>query len=140
ISGDGAMQMLCMNELITIVKYWREWVSPSLIVIVLNNKDLNMVTWEQRMLAGEPKYEASQDLPDVNYAAFAELIGLRGIRVDDPEQIDVALERALDSDRPIVLDVVCDPAVPIIPPYIDEKTMNKFQDAMEKGDPESKEI
>lgn len=140
ISGDGAMQMLCMNELITIVKYWREWASPSLIVIVLNNKDLNMVTWEQRMLAGEPKYEASQDLPDVNYAAFAELIGLRGIRVDDPEQIDVALERALDSDRPIVLDVVCDPAVPIIPPYIDEKTMNKFQDAMEKGDPESKEI
>lgn len=140
ISGDGAMQMLCMNELITIAKYWREWASPAFLIIVLNNEDLNMVTWEQRMLAGEPKYEDSQDIPAINYAAFAELIGLKGIRLEDPEQIDVALGRALDSDRPVVLDVLCDPAVPIIPPYIDEKTMEKFQEAMQKGDPESKEI
>lgn len=129
-----------MNELITIAKYWNEWASPSFLIIVLNNEDLNMVTWEQRMLAGEPKYEDSQDIPSINYAAFAELIGLKGIRVEHPEQIDVALERAMASDRPTVLDVLCDPAVPIIPPYIDEKTMNKFREAMQKGDPEETEI
>src|SRR5690606_10812604 len=117
--GDGAMQMLCMNELITISKYWREWVDPRLVIVVLNNRDLNMVTWEQRMLAGEPKFEASQDIPDFDYAAFANLLHLKGVRIDRPAQIDQALNEVLNSDRPAVLDVVCDPNVPVIPPHVD---------------------
>ena len=78
--GDGAMQMLGNNELITISKYWKEWSDPRLVVLVLNNRDLNQVTWEQRVLEGDPKYEASQDIPDFPFARYAELLGLRGIR------------------------------------------------------------
>lgn len=140
ITGDGAMQMLGMNELITICKYYKEWVDPRLIVIVLNNQDLNMVTWEQRMLAGEPKYEDSQDIPDVNFAAFAESLGLIGIRINAPEQIQSALNTILNSDRPAVLDVMCDPNTPIIPPHIDKTMLMKFSKAMLKGDPESSSI
>lgn len=92
--GDGAMQMLGMNELITIGKYWQRWSGPRLIVMVLNNRDLNQVTWEQRAMEGDPKFEASQDLPDFPYARLAELIGLQGIRVDQPEQLADAWERA----------------------------------------------
>lgn len=136
ISGDGAMQMLGMNELITIAKYWQSWEDPRLLVIVLNNRDLNMVTWEQRMLSGEPKFEASQDIPDVNYAAFAHLIGLKGIRVDKPEHLDDALDELINAQIPAVLDVVVDPNVPIIPSHIDFKTWRKFSQALIKGDPE----
>lgn len=134
--GDGAMQMLCMNELITISKYWREWVDPRLVIVVLNNRDLNMVTWEQRMLAGEPKFEASQDIPDVDYAAFAELVGLKGIRIENQDQIKPALVEALSSERPIVLDILTDPNVPIVPPHMDMAQLAKFSKAMLKGDPE----
>src|SRR5690606_38520979 len=137
ITGDGAMQMLGMNELITISKYWKEWTDPRLLVIVFNNQDLNMVTWEQRMLAGEPKFEASQDIPDVRYADFAQTLGLKGVRIDNPKNIDGALREALNADRPSVLDIVVDPKVPIIPPHIDKNTLKMFSQAMLKGDPES---
>lgn len=140
ITGDGAMQMLAMNELITISKYWKEWTDPRLITIVLNNRDLNMVTWEQRMLSGEPKFEDSQNLPDVDFAAFARLLGLKGLRINRPEQIDQALEEIMNSDRPAVLDVVCDPNVPIIPPHIDATMLANFNKAMFKGDPQSSAV
>lgn len=136
IVGDGAMQMLCMNELITISKYWKEWIDPRLIIIVLNNRDLNMVTWEQRMLSGEPKFEASQDIPDFDYARFAELAGLKGMRIDHPDQIPSALEEVLTANRPAVLDVVTDPNVPIVPPHADMAQLAKFTKALLKGDPE----
>jgi len=137
ISGDGAMQMLGMNELITISKYWKEWSDPRLVVIVLNNRDLNMVTWEQRILAGEPKFEASQDIPDVPYAQFAELLGLKGIRVTKPEEISSSLDEVLHSDRPAVLDVLVDPNVPIVPAHVDMSQLAMFNKALLKGDPES---
>lgn len=137
ISGDGAMHMLCMNELITIAKYYREWTDRRLVTIVLNNRDLSMVTWEQRMLSGEPKFEDSQNIPDVDHAAFAMILGLKGIRIDDPDQIEGALEESLTSDRPVVLDVVCDSNTPIVPPHVDRDMMSKFVRAMMKGDPES---
>lgn len=140
ITGDGAMQMLGMNELITITKYWKEWSDPRLIVIVLNNRDLNMVTWEQRMLSGEPKFEASQDIPDLDYAAFAKLLGLKGLRIDRPEQIEPALDELLNSDRPAVLDVVCDPNVPIVPPHLDATLLANISKAMIKGDAQSSEV
>jgi pyruvate dehydrogenase (quinone) len=137
VVGDGAMQMLGMNELITISKYWKEWTDPRLIIIVLNNRDLNMVTWEQRMQAGEPKFEASQDIPDVPYAAFAELLGLKGIRIETPGAISAALDEALSADRPTVLDVLVDPDVPIVPPHITMEQMSKYSKALFKGDPDS---
>lgn len=137
IVGDGAMQMLGMNELITISKYWREWSNPRLLVIVLNNRDLNMVTWEQRMMAGEPKFEGSQNIPDVPYAQFAELLGLKGIRVEKPGQISGALDEALSTDRPTVLDVLVDPNVPVVPPHVSMSQLAMYSKALLKGDPES---
>src|SRR5207237_5669642 len=102
--GDGAMQMNNMAELITVAKYWREWRDHRWIVCVFNNEDLNQVTWEQRIINGDPKFEASQNIPDVAYHRFAELIGLRGIYVEDPKQIEAAWDQALASDTPVVLE------------------------------------
>lgn len=140
IVGDGAMQMLGMNELITISKYWETWENPVFLIIVLNNRDLNMVTWEQRMLAGEPKFEASQDIPDVPYSRFAELLGLKGIRIERPEGIEAALKDALQADRPTVLDFVVDGNVPISPPHLIKEQLMNFSKAMLKGDPESTKL
>ncbi|ATB44293.1 pyruvate oxidase [Cystobacter fuscus] len=135
--GDGAMQMNGNSELITVAKYWREWKDPRFIVLVLNNRDLNMVTWEQRVLNGDPEFKASQELPDFPYARYADSIGLRGIRVDKPEQIAGAWERALESDRPVVLEAYVDPDVPPLPPHISLEQARHFSEALLKGDPRS---
>jgi pyruvate dehydrogenase (quinone) len=132
--GDGAMQMNGLNELITIAKYWRSWSDPRLVVLVLNNRDLNMVTWEQRALEGDPKFEASQDLPDFPYARYAELLGLEGIRVESPDQIGAAWEQVLEADRPAVFEAVTDPEVPLLPPHITFDQARHFMLAVSRGD------
>jgi pyruvate dehydrogenase (quinone) len=132
--GDGAMQMLGMNALITVAKYWRRWSDPRLIVTVLNNRDLNMVTWELRALGGSPKVGATQDLPDLDYAGYAELLGLKGLRVDSPDKVGPAWDEALASDRPVVIDVKADPNVVALPPHATlEQTKNLFL-ALARGD------
>ena len=109
--GDGAMQMNNMAELITIAKYCDRWPDKRLVVCVFNNEDLNEVTWEQRVMNGNPRFDASQDIPDVRYSKFAELIGLKGIYVDDPEDLGRAWDEALSADRPVVLEVKTDPEI-----------------------------
>lgn len=116
--GDGAMQMNNMAELITVAKYWRDWDSPTWICLVLNNGDLNQVTWEQRVMEGDPKFEASQSIPDVPYHRFAAMIGLHGILVDDPSRVADAWDEAFAADRPTVIEVKADPEVPPIPPHL----------------------
>ncbi len=133
--GDGAMQMLGNNGLITISRYWREWSDPRLIILVLNNHDLNQVTWEMRVMSGNPKYEASQYVPDFPYAGFAESLGLQGIKVKEPEQIAPAWEKALAADRPVVLEAITDPEVPTLPPHITFKEASNFMKSIMKGDP-----
>jgi pyruvate dehydrogenase (quinone) len=134
--GDGAMQMNNMAELITIAKYWREWANPHCVVCVFNNQDLNQVTWEQRVLEGDPKFDATQQIPDVPYHRFAELIGLRGIFVDTPQRLGPAWEEALASDRPVVLEVKTDPNVPPLPPHITLAQAKAFTSSLVKGDPD----
>ena len=138
--GDGAMQMNGLNELITIAKYRHQWADQRLVVLVLNNRDLNQVTWEQRAMEGDPKFEGSQDLPHFPYARYAELIGLRGIRVDAPEQVGAAWEQALAADRPVVLEAVTDPEVPPLPPHITIEQAKALTSALAKGDPAAGEI
>jgi pyruvate dehydrogenase (quinone) len=116
--GDGAMQMNGINALITAKHYWREWTDPRLIVLVLHNNDLNQVTWEQRVLSGDPKFSISQDLPDFPYARYAELLGFDGIRVDAPEQLTAAWDAALSAKHPVVVEAITDPDVPPLPPHI----------------------
>jgi pyruvate dehydrogenase (quinone) len=136
LAGDGAMQMNGMSELITIAKYWQRWADPRLIVMALNNRDLAYVSWEERVQAGDPKWEASQTLPDVPYAEFAKLIGLGGRRVDRPEDVGPAWEEAFSANRPFVLDMVTDPNVGPIPPHITFGQAKNFMSAIVEGDPE----
>ena len=136
--GDGAMQMNGLNGLITISKYYREWQDPRLVVLVLDNRELNQVTSEQRAMAGDPKLEACQDLPDVRYADYAELLGLRGVRVTEPAQLDAALDAAFAADRPVVLDVLTDPDVPALPPHISFEEAKDLMTAIARGDPDAK--
>ncbi|WP_104092117.1 thiamine pyrophosphate-requiring protein [Arthrobacter sp. GMC3] len=133
-AGDGAMQMNGLAELITIKHYWQEWEDPRLIIAVLHNDDLNQVTWEMRAMEGAPSFTESQTLPDVPYAQFAELLGLQGIYVDNPEDIGAAWERALAADRPTVLDVRVDPDVPPIPPHATFEQALDSAKAVLKGD------
>ncbi len=138
--GDGAMQMNNMAELITVAKYWREWQDHRWIVCVFNNEDLNQVTWEQRIINGDPKFEASQRIPNVSYSRFAELIGLRGIYVDSPRLVASAWEQALASDVPVVLEVKTDPEVPPLPPHITLQQAKNFTLALMKGDPDEESV
>ncbi|HEY1561553.1 MAG TPA: thiamine pyrophosphate-requiring protein [Caulobacteraceae bacterium] len=134
--GDGAMQMNNMAELITVSKYWRTWLDHRWIVCVFNNEDLNQVTWEQRVMEGDPKFEASQDIPNVPYHQFAELIGLKGIYVDTPEGVGPAWDEALAADRPVVINIKTDPEVPPLPPHITFDEAVKLAKTLRKGDPE----
>ena len=134
--GDGAMQMNNMAELITVAKYWRQWHDHRWIVCVFNNEDLNQVTWEQRIINGDPKFEASQRIPNISYSQFAELIGLRGIYVDHPDRLGSAWDEALTSNIPVVLEVKTDPEVPPLPPHITLQQAKNFSIALAKGDPD----
>lgn len=138
--GDGAMQMNNMAELITAAKYWRSWRDPRFIVCVFNNEDLNQVTWEQRIINGDPKFEASQRIPDVSYSRFAEMIDLTGIFVDSPQLIGSAWDQALASERPVVLEVKTDPEVPPLPPHITLQQAKNFSLALMKGDPNESSV
>src|SRR5918995_4848786 len=134
--GDGAMQMNNMSELITVAKYWKNWSDPRWVVCVFNNQDLNQVTWEQRVQEGDPKFEASQQIPDFPYHKFAELIGLKGIFVDNPDRMGSAWDEALASDRPVVLEVRTDPNVPPLPPHITVAQAKAFMSTLLQGDPD----
>ena len=138
--GDGAMQMNGINELITIAKYRHRWRDQRLIVLVLNNRDLNQVTWEQRAMSGDPKFEGSQDLPDFPYAGYAELLGLKGIRADRPEHVGAGWDQALAADRPVVFEAVTDPEVPPLPPHITLKQAKALSSALLAGDPNAGRI
>src|ERR671935_84689 len=138
--GDGAMQMNGMAELITAKKYYNQWADPRLVVLVLNNRDLNQVTWEQRALQGDPMNPMTQRIPDVRYADFAELIGLAGLRVEQPEDIGDAWRQAFEADRPFVIDAVCDPNVPPLPPHIRVDQARSLVAALRKGDPEARGV
>jgi pyruvate dehydrogenase (quinone) len=135
--GDGAMQMNGLNGLITIARSWKEWKDARLTVMVLNNGDLNQVTWEQRAMAGDPKFEASQVVPDFPYAAYADLLGLNGIRVDNPDAVGPAWDQALSAAKPTVLEFVTDPEVPPLPPHIEMKHAKAYMSALIKRDPNS---
>lgn len=133
--GDGAMQMLGNNGLITAAAHWKEWKDPRLIVLVVNNRDLNQVTWEQRVMNGDPKFPGSQDLPEFSYARYGELLGLKGIEVTRPDQVAPAWDAALSADRPVIYDAHTDPDVPPLPPHITFEQAKGYMSALFKGDP-----
>src|SRR3954451_12979683 len=138
--GDGAMQMIGINALIDIAFYAPRWENKTCVVAVLNNGDLNEVTWEQRAMAGDPRYDVSQTLPQFDYAAYARSLGLHGIRVEEPDAVKPAWEEALVQDRPVLLDVLTDPTVPPLPPQLRFETVRNMTRAFIKGDPAARDI
>ncbi|MGK5447430.1 thiamine pyrophosphate-requiring protein [Streptomyces radiopugnans] len=135
--GDGAMQMNGLMELVTAAKYHSRWSDPRLVVGVLNNRDLNQVTWEMRSMSGSPQFEESQHIPDLPYAEIATRFGLDGVRVEKPGDVQDAWQRALAADRPFVIDVRTDPAVPPIPPHATWDQMEATASAILRGDSDS---
>ena len=136
LSGDGAMQMLGNARLVTVASRWRQWADPRFVVCVLHNHDLAEVTWEQREMEGDPRFDDSQSLPDFAYAGYADLLGLTGIRVDDPAELGPAWERALAADRPVVLEVFTDRDVPLLPPFpAGESKLGSFRAGLDQEGP-----
>jgi pyruvate dehydrogenase (quinone) len=134
------MQMNGNNVLVTVMKYWKEWKDPRFVVLVLNNRDLNMVTWELRAMSGEPKFNASQELPDFPYAGYAESLGLLGLRVDKPADVRRTWEVALRADRPVLVEAVTDPEFPMLPPHVTLKQAKSYAEALAKGDPNAGQL
>jgi len=140
LAGDGAMQMNGNNVLVTVKKYWKEWKDPRFVILVLNNRDLNMVTWELRAQSGEPKFDGSQQIPDFPYAAYAESLGLMGLRVDRPEEVGRTWDVALAADRPVLVEAVVDAEFPMMPPHVTLEEAKAYAKSVLKGDPEAKHM
>ena len=128
--GDGAMQMNGLNVMITVGKYWKKWSDPRFIIMVLNNEDLNQVTWEERVQLGDGKTPLTQTIPNFPYHRYAELIGLKGIFCDNPDRIADAWKEALAADRPVIIEFKSDPNVPPLPPHITLKDAKNFMTMM----------
>jgi len=139
-TGDGAMQMNGNAEMLTVAKYWKTWPDPRLIFLVLNNSDLNQVSWEMRIESGDPKYDPSQTLPHFNYAQYADQIGLQGIRVERSADVGPAWDRALASNRPVIFDAVVDPNISQLPPHITLEQAHNLFSALAKGDPDERGV
>ena len=138
--GDGAMQMLGLNALIDIAHYRERWANQQLVICVLHNDDLNQVTWEQRVMSGDPKLDASQVLPGFDYAGFARLLGLHAIRVESADEVGPAWDEALRADRPVLIEAITDPEVPPLPPHIRFEQAEKLSHALMHGEPAAADI
>ncbi|QEC47416.1 thiamine pyrophosphate-requiring protein [Baekduia soli] len=139
-SGDGAMQMIGNAALIDLAHYAKCWSNQQLVVVVLHNNDLNQVTWEQRVMSGDPRLEASQALPDFPYAEYARMLGLHGVRVDRPEDLGAAWDEVLGAGRPALLEVITDPEVPPLPPHIRFEQAKGLASALRAGEPHAGRI
>ncbi len=135
VAGDGAMQMNGNNVLVDVAKYWREWADPRFVILVLNNGDLNQVTWEQRVMSGDPKFPASQVLPPFSFAEYARSLGLDGIVMRSPDQIASGWDEAMAARRPVLVEAYTDPEVPPLPPHIEPVQAKHLVESIIKGDP-----
>jgi len=136
-TGDGAFQMLGMNELITVKRYLPMLMKGSnktLVFAVLANDDLNQVSMEQRVLSGDPKNPETQTLPYLPAAKYAELLGFEGIKVERPEDVGPAWDRALSASGPVLLEFVTDLSVAALPPHVKPAMMKKVTKALLHGD------
>ena len=133
-TGDGAFQMLGMNGLLTVKRHWRHWDNPTFIVLMLDNGDLNQVSWEMR-IAGDPRWDTAQLVEPMDYAGYAELLGLQGIRVEDPADIDTAWDQAFAAETQVVLSVKTDPNTPPLPAHITLEQAGGLAKSLLTGDP-----
>ncbi|MDI6645035.1 MAG: thiamine pyrophosphate-binding protein [Methanobacteriaceae archaeon] len=100
ISGDGGFTMV-MGDFLTAVKY-----KLPINVFLFNNKQLAMIQQEQMV---ENYHNYQTELHDCNFADYAEICGGKGIKVSDPEKLPEAVEEALSSSEPVIVDIDTDP-------------------------------
>ncbi|MFF9127081.1 thiamine pyrophosphate-binding protein [Streptomyces sp. NPDC014889] len=111
--GDGALQTSGMNELITVRRHLERLADgPPLVFCVLNNGDMNRLTWQRRRAAGDPLLAPSAEVPEVSYTAYARLLGLPGVRCAHPGQVAAVWEGALRATGPVLLEFVVDGETP----------------------------
>ena len=89
------------------------------------------------MKEGDPKFDESQVVPEFNYARYAESLGLLGIRIEKPEDVIPALEKALKADRPVVIDALTDPEIITFTPQVAAQKAEKLAEAIQQGDIEA---
>jgi pyruvate dehydrogenase (quinone)/pyruvate oxidase len=130
--GDGGFTML-MGEFLTAVKY-----QLPITVVVIRNNTLGQIKWEQIVFLGNPEYGC--DLHNPDFARFAELCGGVGWTVERPEEIRPALEAALASGKPALVEVVVDPFEPPMPPKVEAGQALRFAAALAKGQPDGGRI
>ena len=110
LSGDGGFNML-MGDFLTAVKY-----KLPIKVIIFNNSKLGLIKMEQEV-EGFPEHET--DLLNPDYALLAQSFGAEGVTVTKPDELETALEKALDSSKPFLVDVHVDPDELTMPPKIE---------------------
>lgn len=98
--GDGGF-LMCSMELATVVEQGLDGVT-----LVMNDSAYGMIKQSQR---GRGVAEIATDLPPTDYAVMAEAYGVRGVRIESPDEVRPAIEDALAADEHVVLDVVTDP-------------------------------
>jgi len=123
LSGDGGLSML-LGELLTVAQY-----QLPVKIVLFDNHRLGMVQLEQEA-AGLPHYGV--ELKNPNFAALAEAVGLKGLRVEDPAEVRPALAQALESRGPVLVDMMTDPNVLSLPPRATIKQAAGFALAMTK--------
>jgi len=96
------------GELLTVTQY-----QLPIKIILFNNHRLGMVQLEMEA-AGLPHYGC--ELKNPNFATLAQAVGMMGLRVEDPAEVRPALERALATSGPVLVDLVTDPNVLSMPP------------------------
>ncbi|PZE25689.1 thiamine pyrophosphate-requiring protein [Curtobacterium sp. MCBD17_028] len=133
--GDGAFQMLGMNELITVKKYMQQWETKQFIIVVMHNDDLAQVSWEMRTEDGNPLWRGSQDVESMDYAGYAELLGFRGVQVRSDDQVESAVAEAFAHDGVTLIDAYVSRNVPPLPPHITREYALNTAKSLLKGDP-----
>jgi pyruvate dehydrogenase (quinone) len=130
--GDGGFTML-MGEFLTAVKY-----KLPIIVVIIKNNTLGQIKWEQIVFLGNPEYGC--ELHNPNFAKYAEACGGVGFTVERPEDIRPALEQAMATGKPAIVEVVVDPNEPPMPSKISAAQALHFAEALAKGQPEGGKI
>jgi pyruvate dehydrogenase (quinone) len=126
--GDGGFAML-MAEFLTAIRH-----KLPVKVVINNNNSLGQILWEQ-MILGYPEHGVRYPEPFVDYTALASANGALGIKVDRPDGVRTALERALGHDGPALVDVNVNPDEPPLPGKVEYQQAKKFAEAFLRGQP-----
>jgi pyruvate dehydrogenase (quinone) len=130
--GDGALAML-MAELATAVKY-----NLAVKIVVIKNNSLGQIKWEQISFLGNPEFAV--DLQPIDFAGVAEACGAMAFRLDNPEDCEGILRKALSHPGPALVEAVVDPLEPPVPGHITLEQAGKFAKALLRGESERGKI